>query len=41
MLTYLACDQLQIFFGMGGMETQVVTAIAVAVCILPGAVTVE
>ena len=30
-LTYLACDQLQIFFGMGGMETQVVTAIAVAV----------
>ena len=29
-LTYLACDQLQIFFGMGGMETQVVTAIAVA-----------
>jgi len=30
-LTYLACDQLQIFFGMGGMETQVVTAVAVAV----------
>jgi hypothetical protein len=30
-LTYLSCDQLQIFFGMGGMETQVVTAIAVAV----------
>ncbi|PYT06591.1 MAG: hypothetical protein DMF60_09040 [Acidobacteria bacterium] len=30
-LTYLACDQLQVFFGMGGMETQVVTAIAVAV----------
>src|SRR5450755_4396132 len=29
-LTYLACDQLQIFFGMGGMETQIVTAIAVA-----------
>jgi len=29
-LTYLACDQLQIFFGMAGMETQVVTAIAVA-----------
>lgn len=27
-LSYLACDQLQIFFGMGGMETQVVTAIA-------------
>lgn len=31
MLTYLSCDQLQIFFGMGGIETQVVTAIAVAV----------
>ena len=30
-LTYLACDQLQIFFGMGGMETQVVTAVAVGV----------
>ena len=30
-LTYLSCDQLQIFFGMGGMETQVVTAIAVAI----------
>ncbi|MEY2563376.1 MAG: hypothetical protein QOH88_1569 [Verrucomicrobiota bacterium] len=30
-LSYLSCDQLQIFFGMGGMETQVVTAIAVAV----------
>lgn len=30
-LTYLSCDQLQIFFGMGGMETQVVTAIAVSV----------
>jgi len=30
-LTYLACDQLQVFFGMGGMETQVVTAVAVAV----------
>lgn len=30
-LTYLSCDQLQIFFGMGGMETQIVTAIAVAV----------
>ena len=30
-LSYLACDQLQIFFGMGGMETQVVTAVAVAV----------
>jgi hypothetical protein len=30
-LTYLSCDQLQVFFGMGGMETQVVTAIAVAV----------
>jgi hypothetical protein len=30
-LTYLACDQLQVFFGMSGMETQVVTAIAVAV----------
>jgi hypothetical protein len=30
-LTYLACDQLQIFFGMGGMESNVVTAIAVAV----------
>ena len=30
-LTYLACDQLQVFFGMGGMETQVVTAIAIAV----------
>lgn len=29
-LTYLACDQLQIFFGMGGMETQVVTAVALA-----------
>lgn len=29
-LAYLACDQLQIFFGMSGMETQVVTAIAVA-----------
>jgi hypothetical protein len=29
-LTYLACDQLQIFFGMSGMETQVVTAIALA-----------
>ena len=29
-LTYLACDQLQIFFGMGGMETQVATAIVVA-----------
>ena len=29
-LTYLACDQLQIFFGMAGMETQVVTAIALA-----------
>lgn len=29
-LTYLACDQLQIFFGMGGMETQVATAVAVA-----------
>ena len=29
-LMYLACDQLQIFFGMAGMETQVVTAIAVA-----------
>jgi hypothetical protein len=28
-LTYLACDQLQIFFGMSGMETQVVTAVAV------------
>ena len=27
-LGYLACDQLQVFFGMGGMETQVVTAIA-------------
>ena len=30
-LTYLSCDQLQIFFGMGGMETQVVTSIALAV----------
>ena len=30
-LSYLACDQLQIFFGMAGMETQVVTAIALAV----------
>lgn len=30
-LTYLACDQLQVFFGMGGMETQVVTAIALGV----------
>jgi 4-amino-4-deoxy-L-arabinose transferase-like glycosyltransferase len=30
-LTYLSCDQLQIFFGMGGMETQVVTAVSVAV----------
>ena len=29
-LTYLACDQLQIFFGMSGMETQVVTAVALA-----------
>ena len=29
-LTYLACDQLQVFFGMTGMETQVVTAVAVA-----------
>lgn len=29
-LTYLSCDQGQIFFGMGGMETQVVTAIALA-----------
>lgn len=29
-LTYLACDQLQIFFGMAGMETEVVTAIALA-----------
>lgn len=29
-LGYLACDQLQVFFGMGGMETQVVTAIALA-----------
>jgi 4-amino-4-deoxy-L-arabinose transferase-like glycosyltransferase len=29
-LTYLACDQLHIFFGMGGMETQVVTAVALA-----------
>jgi len=29
-LAYLACDQLQIFFGMSGMETQVVTAIAIA-----------
>lgn len=27
-LSYLAFDQLQIFFGMAGMETQVVTAIA-------------
>lgn len=31
-LTYLACDQLQIFFGMAGMETQVVTAVAIASC---------
>lgn len=30
-LSYLACDQLQIFFGMAGMETQVATAIALAV----------
>ena len=30
-LTYLACDQIQIFFGMGGMETQVVTTVAIAV----------
>jgi hypothetical protein len=30
-LTYLACDQLQIFFGMAGMETQVVTTIALGV----------
>lgn len=30
-LGYVSCDQLQIFFGMVGMETQVVTAIAVAV----------
>lgn len=29
-LAYLACDQLQIFFGMAGMETQVVTAVALA-----------
>ena len=29
-LTYLSCDQLQIFFGMSGMETQVVTAIGLA-----------
>lgn len=29
-LTYLACDQLQIFFGMGGMETQAATAVLVA-----------
>lgn len=29
-LTFLACDQLHIFFGMGGMETQVVTAVALA-----------
>ena len=28
-LSYLACDQLQVFFGMAGMETQVVTAVAV------------
>lgn len=27
-LTYLSCDQLQVFFGMAGMETQLVTAIA-------------
>jgi hypothetical protein len=26
-LSYLSCDQLQIFFGMSGMETQVATAI--------------
>jgi hypothetical protein len=30
-LTYLSCDQLQVFFGMGGIETKVVTAIAVSV----------
>ncbi|HEX4630450.1 MAG TPA: hypothetical protein VH188_05750 [Chthoniobacterales bacterium] len=30
-LAYLACDQLQIFFGMTGMETQVVTAVALGV----------
>ena len=30
-LTYLACDQLQVFFGMGGMETEVVTATALGV----------
>jgi hypothetical protein len=29
-LSYLAMDHLQIFFGMGGMETQVVTAILLA-----------
>lgn len=31
MLIYFSCDQLQIFFGMGGIETQVVRAIAAAV----------
>ena len=30
-LAYLACDQLQIFFGMTGMETEVVTAVALGV----------
>ena len=29
-LSYLATDQLQIFFGMAGMETQVATAVALA-----------
>ncbi|HKP92579.1 MAG TPA: hypothetical protein VJS88_01690 [Chthoniobacterales bacterium] len=31
LLTYLSCDQLQIFFGMSGMETQIATAIALAI----------
>jgi hypothetical protein len=31
---YLACDHLQIFFGMGGMETQMATALALALVYL-------
>jgi hypothetical protein len=30
LLTYLSLDHMQIFFGMGGMETQVVTAVLLA-----------
>jgi hypothetical protein len=30
-LSYLSCDELQIFFGMSGMETQVATAIGLGV----------